>query len=117
MSSHTANSTATNSTEVSPAFYRFEDPKIDGQLTPLTSAFNSPVNEKEIKPVRGVAASAAVDLAEEQEEAEETLTELEALQARVRESCEGRSQTVEAWGHRGASATWRECRTLYRTST
>lgn len=105
MSPITASSTATNSTEVSPAYFRFEDPKIDGQLTPLTSAFNSPVNEKEDNAVAPVK-----DVEVQPEAAEEISTELEVLQARVRESCEGRSQTVEAWGHRGASATWRKSR-------
>lgn len=100
-------SSATNSTEVSPAFYRFEDPNIDGQLTPLTSVDNTPVNEKEDsdKLVQDRDVDAADGQVQEGIDVDVPPTELEILQARVKESCEGRTQKVEAWGHRGASAT------------
>lgn len=102
-------SSATNSTEVSPAFYRF-DPKIDtidGQLTPLTSVDTTPVNEKEDsdKLVQVKDVYAASGQVQEGIDVDVPPTELEILQARVKESCEGRTQKVEAWGHRGASAT------------
>jgi hypothetical protein len=100
-------SSATNSTEVSPAFYRFEDPIINGQLTPLTSVDNTPVNEKEDsdKLVQVKDVCAAGGQVQEGIDVDVPPTELEILQARVKESCEGRTQKVEAWGHRGASAT------------
>ena len=89
------NSSAVTSNEVSPAYYKFEDPSIDTILTPLTSVEQTPVNEKDEKFV--------------QTSGEGVEVELEELERRVRESCEGRSSVIEAWGHRGASATWREC--------
>lgn len=100
-------SSATNSTEVSPAFYRFEDPNIDGQLTPLTSVDTTPVNEKDDndKLVQVTDVHAADAPGQEGIDDDVPLTELEILQARVKESCEGRTQKVEAWGHRGASAS------------
>jgi len=89
-------SSAVTSTEVSPAYYQFENPSIDTVLTPLTSVDQTPINEKDEKFVQvGTAAGEVV--------------ELEELERRVRESCEGRTSVIEAWGHRGASAAWREC--------
>jgi hypothetical protein len=88
------NSSAVTSTEVSPAYYKFEDPSIDTILTPLTSVQQTPVNEKDEKFIQIGGEGEVVELAE--------------LERRVRESCEGRTSVIEAWGHRGASATWRE---------
>lgn len=76
------------STDPSPMFYKYVDPAIDQDLTPLTSADTTPEPEKKV--ATAIPAS----------------TTFNALKARVDEACYSRNTQVEAWGHRGASAAY-----------